>query len=224
MADNFYSFQSRGLQDQFDTRRLADRARQLIVHERVTHEDKAFIESLGMFFIATVDQHGRPQCSYKGGAAGFVRVLDERNLAFPLYDGNGMYLTAGNVLASSEVGLLFIDFASPRRLRLNGRAFVSPDDALLVDYHEAQLMVRIQVREVFVNCPRYVHKAVWVEESPFVPKHGCETPIPDWKRKSSILDTLSARDRARLERTEVRRDGERRASELEERSVHEPPE
>ncbi len=108
MAD-FYSPQSRELQDKFDTRRLADRARQVVVHERVTHEDKLFIESLAMFFIATVDAHGHPKCSYKGGAPGFVRVLDERNIAFPLYDGDGMYLTAGNVLASSEVGLLFID-------------------------------------------------------------------------------------------------------------------
>jgi predicted pyridoxine 5'-phosphate oxidase superfamily flavin-nucleotide-binding protein len=196
---DFYSPQSRELQDRFDTRRLADRARQVVVHERVTPDDKRFIESLAMFFIATVDAEGHPQCSYKGGAPGFVRVLDERNIAFPLYDGNGMYLTAGNVLASSEVGLLFIDFASPRRLRLNGSAAVDADDPLLADYHEAQLMVRIEVREIYVNCPRYVHRAVWVEDSPFVPQQGCETPIPDWKRKDTMLDVLSTRDRERLE-------------------------
>jgi uncharacterized protein len=201
---NFYSPASRQLQDQFDTRRLADRARQLIVHEHITPEDKLFIESLTMFFIATVDAHRRPQCSYKGGAPGFVRVLDEHNLAFPLYDGNGMYLTAGNVLTSPEVGLLFIDFARPRRLRLNGCALIDADDPLLADYHEAQLIVRIEVREVFVNCPRYVHQAAWVEASPFVPRRGCETPIPDWKRKNSMLDALSARDRARLERERSR--------------------
>ena len=199
MAD-FYSPRSRGLQDLFDTRRLADRAHEVIVHERVAPEDKLFIESVAMFFIATVDAQGRPQCSYKGGAPGFVRVIDERTIVFPLYDGNGMYLTAGNILASSEVGLLFVDFASPRRLRLNGRASIDADDPLLLDYHEAQLIVRVEPREIFVNCPRYVHKAVWVEDSPFVPKRGCETPIPDWKRKDIMQDALSARDRARLER------------------------
>jgi len=199
MAD-FYSSPSRQLQDQFDTRRLADRARQVIVHERITPADKAFIESVAMFFIATVDAQGAPQCSYKGGAPGFVRVLDERRLAFPLYDGNGMYLTAGNILASSKVGLLFIDFENARRLRVNGTASVDTADPMLSDYHEAQLIARIEVGEVFVNCPRYVHKAVWVEASPFVPRSGCETPIPDWKRKDTMLDALSERDRARLER------------------------
>ncbi len=60
-------------------------------------------------------------------------------------------------------------------------------------------MVRIEVREIYVNCPRYVHKAVWVEDSPFVPKHGCEMSIPDWKRKDTMLDVLSTGDRVRLE-------------------------
>lgn len=199
MAD-FYSARSRQLQDRFDTRRLADRARQVIVHDRITIEDQRFIESLAMLFIATVDARGHPQCSYKGGAPGFVRVLDECTLAFPLYDGNGMYLTAGNVLESSNVGLLFMDFTNARRLRVNGSASIDVQDSMLGDYHEAQLIVRVEVREIFVNCPRYVHKAVWVEDSPFVPKRGCETPIPDWKRKDSMLDALSAQDRARLER------------------------
>lgn len=190
---------SRSLQDRFDTRRLADRIDQLLKHETIAPHDAEFITSRDMFFLATADERGRPNVSYKGGAPGFVRVLDERNIAFPLYDGNGMYLTAGNVLASSEVGLLFIDFASPRRLRLNGSAAVDADDPLLADYHEAQLMVRIEVREIYVNCPRYVHRAVWVEDSPFVPQQGCETPIPDWKRKDTMLDVLSTRDRERLE-------------------------
>ena len=51
-------------------------------------------------FIATADAEGRPQSSYKGGDPGFVRVLDERTIAFPNYDGNGMYLTAGNMLVN----------------------------------------------------------------------------------------------------------------------------
>ncbi|MGH8472670.1 MAG: pyridoxamine 5'-phosphate oxidase family protein, partial [Gammaproteobacteria bacterium] len=109
----FYSPTSRQLQDLFDTRRLADLAHRVMVHDRFTAEDQAFIEKLDMFFIASADEQGRPQCSYKGGAPGFVRVLDERTLAFPLYDGNGMYLTAGNLMARPDVGLLFIDFENP---------------------------------------------------------------------------------------------------------------
>ena len=66
-----------------------------------------------MFFLATADEHGMPQCSYKGGDPGFVRVVDEHTLAFPSYDGNGMYLSLGNLLVNPQVGILFIDFAQP---------------------------------------------------------------------------------------------------------------
>ena len=115
---------SRRLQDRFDTRRLADRIDERIVHDTIDEDDRAFIEARDMFFIATADAEGRPQCSYKGGEPGFVRVLDERTLAFPVYDGNGMFLTAGNALVNPHVGLLFIDFEGRKRLRLNGVASV----------------------------------------------------------------------------------------------------
>lgn len=190
-----YSLTSRALQDRFDTLRLADLAAHSIVHERLQPDERALIERLDMFFIATADADGRPQCSYKGGAPGFVRVLDEHNLAFPLYDGNGMFLSAGNLLARPEVGLLFIDFEQPQRLRINGRAALDADDPLLPQWHEAQLVVRVAVREVFVNCPRYVHRLARVEASAFVPQRGRETPVPDWKRRESIRDALPARDR-----------------------------
>lgn len=75
-----------------------------------------------MFFLATADAQGRPSCSYKGGEPGFVRVLDEQTLAFPRYDGNGMFLSLGNALENPHVGLLFIDFVRARRLRFNGEA------------------------------------------------------------------------------------------------------
>lgn len=198
MSD-FYTAASRRLQDRFDTRRLADLAERTVVHDRFTAEDKALIERLDMFFIATVDARGRPQCSYKGGAPGFARVLDERTLAFPIYDGNGMYLSAGNLTVWPEVGMLFVDFEHPNRLRVNGRASVEPLDSLLADYYEAQLVVRVAVREIFLNCPRYVHRAKRVERSPFVPVPGRETPVPDWKRRDVVRDALPARDRARLD-------------------------
>ena len=101
---------SRELQDRFDTRRLADRIDERIVHDRIDDDDRAFIEARDMFFLATADEHGQPQCSYKGGDPGFVRVLDEQTIAFPIYNGNGMFLSAGNLLVNAQVGLLFIDF------------------------------------------------------------------------------------------------------------------
>ncbi|MGI8554134.1 MAG: pyridoxamine 5'-phosphate oxidase family protein [Dehalococcoidia bacterium] len=188
---------SRQLQDQFDARRLGDRLAERIVKDRISDDDRAFIERADMFFLATCDLEGRPNCSFKGGDPGFVRVVDERTIAFPIYDGNGMYLSAGNVLVNAQVGILFIDFERQRRLRYNGLASIDPNDPLMADYPEAQFIVRVQAEQVFPNCPRYIHKYQLVERSLYVPHDGCETPIPDWKR-SQIREVLPARDAARL--------------------------
>jgi uncharacterized protein len=185
------------LQDQFDTRRLADRIDERLVDNVIDPDDKAFIEKLDMFFLATSDERGHPNCSYKGGEPGFVRVLDEHTVAFPSYDGNGMYLSAGNVLINPNVGMLFIDFGKGRRLRLNGVASVDEHDELMESYPEAQFVVRVRAREVFPNCPRYIHRYSLVERSRFVPKTSCPTPVPDWKRSEWAKDVLPANDPAR---------------------------
>jgi predicted pyridoxine 5'-phosphate oxidase superfamily flavin-nucleotide-binding protein len=137
------------LQDRFDTRRLADRiADRQAAKDGIDDDDRAFIEARDMFFLATADEEGRPQCSYKGGDVGFVRVLDERTIAFPNYDGNGMFLSLGNALVNSHVGLLFVDFEGRKRLRLNGMASIDGDDPLLAEYPEAQFVVRVRATEV----------------------------------------------------------------------------
>jgi uncharacterized protein len=192
-----YHAGSRHLQDAFDSRRLADRLEEVKVRDHIDDGDRAFIESLDMFFLATADEHGRPTCSYKGGDPGFVRVLDPRSLAFPGYDGNGMFLSLGNALVNPEVGLLFIDFQRRRRLRLNGTASVFLDDALLESWPGARQVVRVTVREVFPNCPRYIHHYELVERSRFVPHAGVETPVPDWKRADWAADVLPEGDHAR---------------------------
>jgi hypothetical protein len=150
-----------------------------------------------MFFLATADEHGFPQCSYKGGDPGFVRVLDERTIAFPCYDGNGMFLSMGNVLANAHVGLLFVDFQRPSRLRLNGIASIDADDPLTAEYERAQFVVRVRATHVFPNCPRYIHKLELVERSRFVPRQASEPPIPDWKRREWARDVLPSGDPAR---------------------------
>ena len=188
---------NREFQDRFDTRRLADRIEQTLVREHVTAEDKALIERVDMFFLATVDEDGQPSCSYKGGDPGFVRVVDERGLAFPVYDGNGMFLSAGNMAHQPRIGMLFIDFEQPKRLRVHGRATIERDDPLLGGYQEAQFIVRVQVDRVFPNCPRYIHKYQRVESSPYVPRAACETPVPNWKRSDWAADVLPENDPAR---------------------------
>jgi predicted pyridoxine 5'-phosphate oxidase superfamily flavin-nucleotide-binding protein len=192
-----YHAGNRQLQDQFDTRRLADRIDERVVHDSISSNDRAFIERMDMFFLATADEQGRPQCSYKGGDPGFVHVVDEHTLAFPCYDGNGMFLSMGNLLRIANIGMLFIDFENQWRLRLNGVASVNLNDPLLEAYPEAQLIVRVQATEVFANCPRYIHKLALVERSRFVPRQACTTPVPDWKRDDWARDVLPAGDPAR---------------------------
>jgi predicted pyridoxine 5'-phosphate oxidase superfamily flavin-nucleotide-binding protein len=187
---------SRRLQDRFDTRRLADRIEERIVHDRIDEDDRAFIEGRDMFFLATADEEGRPQCSYKGGDPGFVRVLDEHTVAFPAYNGNGMYLSFGNALVNPHVGLLFIDFEGRKRMRLNGVASVDENDPLLAEWPEAQFVVRVRATEVFPNCPRYIHEYKLVKHSRFVPKAECETPVPQWKQSEWAHDVLPENDPA----------------------------
>ena len=190
----------RSLQDRFDTRRLADNTEARVVLTEIPPEHKAFIESRDMFFLSTIDHQGRPTVSYKGGDPGFVRVLDNKTVAFPCYDGNGMFYSMGNLLGNQHVGMLFINFEKPHRLRLQGLATVHDNDPLLPEYPEAQLIVRVTVTEIFRNCPRYVHHYRKIEPSKFVPRSSGETPIAPWKRVDDIQEALPARDRERVER------------------------
>ena len=185
---------NRQLQDRFDTRRLADHLTGRVT-ETIGEPQKEFIEKADMFFLATCDHRGLPTCSYKGGDPGFVRVLDEKWLAFPNYDGNGKFQSMGNLLKNPNVGMLFVDFEGQQRLRLQGIATILDDDELLAQYPEAQFMIRVQATEVYTNCPRYVHKYQLVERSVFVPRQGLETPVPEYKKREDLQEFLPARDR-----------------------------
>jgi predicted pyridoxine 5'-phosphate oxidase superfamily flavin-nucleotide-binding protein len=180
----------RALQDRFDTRRLADRLDERLGRSAFSDDDRAFIAGRTMFFLATADAQGHPDCSYKGGAAGFVRITGASELAFPSYDGNGMFRSLGNIVANPAVGLLFIDFESPRRLRVNGLASIADDDPLLAELPGAQLVVRIRAQKIFPNCPRYIHRAAAGELSPYAPREGHAPPEPKWKSMDFVVDVL----------------------------------
>jgi predicted pyridoxine 5'-phosphate oxidase superfamily flavin-nucleotide-binding protein len=195
-----YGARHRELQDRFDTRRLADGVEQRIVRSEIAPEHRAFIESRDMFWLASIDHEGRPTVSYKGGEPGFVRVLDDKTIAFPCYDGNGMFYSMGNLLGNAKVGLLFVSFEQPHRLRVQGIATVRDDDPLLEEFFEAQMVVRVAVTEIFRNCPRYVHRYQKVEPSQYVPKPGAETPLAAWKRVDDVQAELAAKDQGRAAR------------------------
>ena len=186
----------RRLQDARETRALADRLEQVTVRTAFTDDDRAFIERSPMFFIATADAGGQPDCSYKGGLPGFVRVVDDRTLAIPDYDGNGMYRTWGNAVLNPQVGLLFLDFERPRRLRVNGTAQVREDDPLRSVYPGSVFIVRITATRIFPNCPRYVHKMQLLEYSVYAPRPDYTPPVPAWKTFDEFHAYLPTRDRA----------------------------
>jgi uncharacterized protein len=187
---SLYHKGNRRLQDRFDSRRIADRLEEVTLHAAFSERDRELIERSAMFFLATVDAQGYPDCSYKGGVPGFVRVVDATTLAWPDYDGNGMFRSLGNLLINPAVALLFIDFEHPSRVRIHGRASIEDEDALLAEYPGAQMIVRVQVERIFPNCPRYIHRMRLVETSVYAPDHGHTPPEPEWKQMEAFRDAL----------------------------------
>src|SRR5437870_4068899 len=184
---------NRQLQDRFDSRRIADRLEQVTLHDHFTDNDRAFVARCAMFFLATADAQGQPDVSYKGGVRGFVRLVDDRTLAFPDYDGNGMFKSLGNILANPRVGLLFVDFEEPNRMRVSGTASVSADDPLHGEFPGAQMIVRVRAERIFPNCPRYIHRMQVVEYSAFAPRPDHTPPEPEWKQMEVFHDALPLR-------------------------------
>ena len=190
MTHTFYNEGSRRLQDRFDSRRLADRLEQVTLRRAFTDEDRAFLARAPMFFLATADADGHPDCSYKGGLPGFVQVVDDVTLAFPSYDGNGQFRSLGNLLVNPRVGMLFIDFEATKRIRVNGVASIDEADPLLGHYPEADMVVRVRAEEIFPNCPRYIHKMQLTELSAYAPRPNYQPPVPAWKQMEAFREYL----------------------------------
>lgn len=193
--DELYGEQHKLLQQEFDTEKLADRVKEFIVLPEVSDEHKAFIESRDMFFLTSIDHRGYPTCSHKGGMPGFVRVVDNKTIAFPSYDGNGMFLSLGNINGNNKIGMLFIDFETPHRVRVHGKASIDKHDPLVKEFHGSELVVRVTVNEIFVNCPRYIHPYRRVEFSKYAPQANFDLPLtPQWKRIDGLQDVLPERE------------------------------
>jgi uncharacterized protein len=188
------------LQVEFGTRKLADLIDTKWAHRALSGDEQAFVASRDMFFLATVDKEGRPTVSYKGGPVGLVKIIDERTLAFPGFDGNGMFYSMGNIVGQGHVGLLFIDFVKPHRFRVQGRATFERESPLVSEWVEAKYVVRVDIDRVWVNCPRYVHRYERVGQSKYVPVAEKETPLASWKRLDLVQDVIPACERAQAEK------------------------
>ena len=198
MSD-FYGEKHRELQREFDSTALATRLEEMIIKSELDEHDKGFIATRDMFFLSTVDHENRPTVSYKGGNEGFVKIVDEKTLAFPSYDGNGMFYSMGNLDANPSVGLLFIDFEKPNRMRLQGQASITKNDPLLSFYPEADLVVRVKIERTWVNCPRYIHRYKKLSASSSTPGVQKKTPFAAWKRLDAVQDVLPQKDQGKFE-------------------------
>ena len=198
-----YGKTHRNLQDQFDSRKLADRLNDSIVKKEFDTDAKKFIESRDMFFLSTINHNNMPTVSYKGGNPGFVKVINSKTLVFPSFDGNGMFMSMGNIKVNKNVGLLFIAFDKPHRLRVHGKASISKDKNLLKDFKEAELVVKIKLENYWQNCARYIHKYVKIDESKYVPKKNVQTPLAGWKKTDLVQDVLPEKDKKRVKKKDI---------------------
>jgi predicted pyridoxine 5'-phosphate oxidase superfamily flavin-nucleotide-binding protein len=194
MTSLLYHDGNRALQDEFGSRPLADRLEAKLTRTAFTADDKTYIESCIYFFLATADAEGRPDCSFKGGAPGFVRVTGPSELAFADYDGNGMFKSLGNLAVNPHVGLLFIAMHDkPKRLRVNGAARIVRDDPLSREIAGAQLIVRVAVAAIFPNCPRYIPALTLSEPSVYTPQGNAARVEPAWKSFDMFKDVVPPR-------------------------------
>lgn len=191
---SFYHEGSRTLQERFGSTALADRLHERVHRTQFSEADVAFIQGAAFFFLATADAEGRPDCSFKGGAPGFVRVAAPDLLEFPDYDGNGMFRSLGNISVNPHVGLLFIAMdASPRRLRVNGQAKIVFDGASMQGFAGAQALVRVTAQHIFPNCPRYIPDLPNNRPSKFVPAPDVAPVEPGWKSNPDFADVVPPR-------------------------------
>lgn len=184
------------LQQHFGSRALADRLVEHTHRAQFADDDAKFIESATFFFLATADAEGRPDCSFKGGPIGFVRVVAPDRLVFPDYDGNGMFKSLGNIRVNPHVGLLFLRTGEKRgRLRVNGRADISFDDPRIAETVGAQALILVTAEHIFPNCPRYIPRLEIVEDSPYLPKAGGAPVEPAWKSFEQFKNVVPPRTR-----------------------------
>lgn len=176
----------------------ADRA------DRLTPEDAAFVEARDGFYQASVAGNGWPYVQFRGGPAGFLRVLDDKTLGYADFRGNRQYLSAGNISEDPRIALILMDYPNRRRLKIWGRAALvrAADDPDLVarlapEGYRARIerAVLIHVEALDWNCPQHIPRRLTEEEW----RHVSATAIDALARQVHALQRENADLRARLD-------------------------
>jgi len=163
--DKFFHPGEVAAQERWQTKSIWDESRRSrllldhlpeVFHERLTNAP--------FFFLGTSDSTGSCDCSFKGGGPGIISIIDKNRLAFPDYDGNGAFMSVGNILENPHVGMLFIDFADGARLRINGRAAVHGEGAVKKLFPDQPRVILVEIEQVIPNCAAHVPRLVCVDE------------------------------------------------------------
>lgn len=154
------------LQERFGTTKRAGAFYRQQMLDHVNPEMKAFIARMDMVFISTADESGNCDCSFRAGPVGFIRVIDDRCVAYPEYRGNGVMASQGNIAGNGRIGLLLIDFFdSTIGLHVNGRAHLQeaqsfgqrfPDAWQPSDGPQPERWVVVDVEEAYIHCSKHV--------------------------------------------------------------------
>jgi len=162
MPDNNYFHPGEiAAQERWQTTHIWDterRARLLMGH--IPESLHMRIQDLSFFFLATSDNNGSCDCSFKGGGPGIIRIIDDTRLAFPDYDGNGAFMSVGNILENPHVGMLFIDFNDGARLRVNGRASVHEEGVIKELFPDQPRVILVEIEQVVPNCAAHIPRLV----------------------------------------------------------------
>nr|WP_285750364.1 pyridoxamine 5'-phosphate oxidase family protein [Lentzea sp. NBRC 105346] len=160
----------RFLQSAFNTE---DRARKFYedqVVDRLNHEMAAFVRRMELAFIATSDSDGECDATLRAGEPGFIRVLDDRHVAYPEFRGNGVMASLGNIKENPHVGMLMVDFTRDLiGLHVNGRAEIVEDDEFRrmydVDERKAERWVVVEIEEAYIHCRKHIPRMVAVDRN-----------------------------------------------------------
>lgn len=139
--------------------------------DRLGPDEAEFLTARDGFFQASVSESGWPYVQFRGGAPGFVSVLDEHTIAYADYRGNRQYISAGNLAHSGRVSLIAVDYPNQRRLKLWGEVVMVDPDAdpdLLARVHSStqtiERIVTIRISAFDWNCPRHIPRRFTPEE------------------------------------------------------------
>jgi predicted pyridoxine 5'-phosphate oxidase superfamily flavin-nucleotide-binding protein len=132
---------------------------------RVTPDLAEFLAGLDMFYLGTASAEGQPYVQYRGGSPGFLKVLDEKTLAFADFGGNRQYITVGNLSENPRAFLFLMDYANRQRVKLWGTARVVEDDPGLLDQLRdpdhpgtVERAVVFTVEAWDINCHQHIHQ------------------------------------------------------------------